>query len=74
MFASIVSIVPYRRVLWRLAFHYHLSGAADPEIKEASLVARDRAFMASIDYDIVQFKRELQQIAEHMQKAGARAA
>jgi len=40
----------------------------------ASLVARDSTFMAGIDYDIVQFKRELQQIAEHMQKAGARAA
>ena len=40
----------------------------------ASLVARDSTFMAGIDYDIVQFKRELQQIAVHMQKAGARTA
>ena len=52
------------------------SGATDPEIKEAirvaSIVARDSTFMAGIDYDLAQFKRELQQVAEHMQKAGAR--
>lgn len=53
-----------------------LSGATDPEIKEAirmaSIVGRDSTFLAGIDYDVVQFKKELQQIAEHMQKAGAR--
>ena len=53
-----------------------LSGATEAEIKEAirvaSVVARDSAFLAGIDYDIVQFKKELQQVAEHMRKAGAR--
>lgn len=53
-----------------------LSGATEAEIKEAvrmaSGVARDSTFLAGIDYDVVQFKKELQQIAEHMQKAGAR--
>lgn len=37
----------------------------------ASTVARDVVYMAGIDYDMEQFKRELQQVAEYSQQRQA---
>ena len=51
-----------------------LSGATDDEIQEAVIVAsgvgRDSLYLSGMSYDHDKFMSELQQIAEHVQKAG----
>jgi len=52
-----------------------LSGCSQHEIQEAqqvaSIVGRDSVYLAGIDYDVEQFKRELEQMARYIQKKAA---